>query len=381
MKEKVIKEIDKRQGELIALSHRIHSNPELGFSEFMAADWLIEFLAGDGFSIEKGIVGLETAFLASYGSGKPVVAFLAEYDALPDIGHACGHNIIAAASVGAGLALKAVLRDNSGTVQVIGTPAEEVNGGKAIMVDKGVFDGIDAVMLVHPDSRNCVTTMALACHGLDVEFFGKPAHAAARPEEGINALEALILAFNNINSLRQHVRNSSRIHGIITDGGKAPNVVPEHSAGRFLVRALEEDYLEELKERVLNCFISASVATGTKLEYRWSQVRYATMKNNLPLAELFASNLKQLDREVQPFDRQMGMGSTDMGNVSQRVPAIHPFIAVVTPEISVHTPEFARAAISDKGDRGLLDAAKAMAMTGVDLLCDPAAIERVKKAF
>jgi metal-dependent amidase/aminoacylase/carboxypeptidase family protein len=236
-------------------------------------------------------------------------------------------------------------------------------------------------MMVHPGTQDIAITQALACSSLEVEFFGKAAHAAACPEEGINALEALILAFNNINSLRQHVRDASRIHGIITDGGEAANVVPAHSKAIFLVRAENEWYLGELKERVLGCFVAASQATGTRLVHRWGEVSYAPLRSNLALAQLFTQNMESLRRMVHRRDPQRRFGSTDMGNVSQVVPAIQPFVAITLPGVMEHSPEFAAAAASETGHQGLLDGAGALALTIVDLLSDPEAMSRVKEEF
>lgn len=381
LKKRVCAEIERRRGRLIQLSLRIHSNPELGFAEKKAAEWLTRYLARNGFDVELGICGLPTAFRATYGSGSPVIALIAEYDALPGVGHACGHNIIATSSVGAAVASRYVVNCCGGTVIVLGTPAEEVFGGKAVMVNAGVFKDVDVAMMVHPGVRNFVITEALACVGLDVEFLGRAAHAAAYPERGVNALEAVILSFNAINSLRQHIRSDARVHGIITYGGEAANIVPDRAAASFLVRALDGGYLEDLKAKVLNCFQAASLATGAKLSYRWSDVVYAPMKNNQKLAELFKVNLESLGRRVEPFSRHYGVGSTDMGNVSQVVPSIHPTVAIASPEVLVHSPDFAAAAASEEGHRGLLDGAKAMAMTIVDLLCEPRLLSEIKNEF
>lgn len=381
LKAQVCADIEGQRGRLIQLSLKIHSNPEVGFKERKASEWLTRYLDRNGFSVEKGICNLPTAFRAMYGRGKPVICLIAEYDALPGVGHACGHNIIGVSAVGAGVASRRVIDSYGGTLVVLGTPAEEVFGGKVLMLNAGVFEGLDVAMIVHPGVRDVVITEALACVGLDVVFIGKSAHAAAYPERGINALEAMVLSFNAINSLRQHIRSDARIHGIITHGGEAANVVPERSAASFLIRALDSDYLEELKGKVLNCFKAAALATGSQLEYKWSDIVYAPMKNNLTLAQIFAENLESLGRRVQSFSRHFGIGSTDMGNVSQAVPAIHPTVAIATPDVLVHSPDFAIAAASEQGNRGLLDAAKAMAMTIVDILCEPAVLSKVKDEF
>ena len=381
LKGQVSGEIDARRHQLSELSLKIHSNPELGFQEVKAATWLAQYLEENGFSIERGICELPTAFRGSYGQGKPAIAILAEYDALPNLGHACGHNLIAATAVGAGVASKLAIDRFGGSILVIGTPSEELNGGKAIMADRGAFDNVDMAMMVHPATHDTATTEALACLALEVEFFGKAAHAAARPEAGINALEAMLQSFAAINSLRQHIKDKARIHGIITDGGEVANVVPAHSAGIFLVRAEDDNYLDELKEKVLNCFIGAATASGARLEYRWGDVRYAPLRNNLTLAQLFTQNMQSLGRKVELSDPNKGFGSTDMGNVSQLVPSIHPSVAIAPREVASHSPQFASAAASEAGIQGMLDAAKALAMTVVDLVVNSEIVVKVKEEF
>ena len=381
LKAQVSGEIDARRHQLSELSLKIHSNPELGFQEVKAAAWLTQYLEENGFSIERGVCQLPTAFRASYGQGKPAIAILAEYDALPKLGHACGHNLIAACAVGAGVASKPTIDRFGGSILVLGTPAEELYGGKVIMAERGVFNSVDIAMMVHPGVYDIATTQALACLALEVEFFGKAAHAAAQPEEGINALEAMLNAFAAINSLRQHIKDKARIHGIITDGGEAANIVPAHSAGTFLVRAEDDTYLDKLKQRVLNCFIGAATASGARLEYKWGDTRYAPLRNNLTLAQLFAQNMQSLGREVKLHDHSKAIGSTDMGNVSQLVPSIHPFVAIAPVEITAHSPQFASAAASETGTHGLLDAAKALAMTVIDLAANPKVVIKVKEEF
>ena len=380
-KASVTGEIDACCQKLNELSLKIHSSPELAFQEYQAAACLTEYLEGNGFSVEKGICEMPTAFKGSYGQGKPVIAILAEYDALPEVGHACGHNLIAASAVGAGVASKLVVDKFGGSILVIGTPGEELYGGKIIMAERGAFDNIDIAMIVHPGAVNAVVIQSLACQTLEVEYFGKAAHAAAHPEAGINALEAMLQSFTAINSLRQHIKDKARIHGIITDGGEAANIVPAHSSGSFIVRAEDDSYLDKLKERVINCFIGAATASGARLEYKWGEVRYAPMFNNLTLARLFRRNMQLLGRRTHLTDTSKSFGSTDMGNVSQLVPAIHPLVAVAPPEVLIHSPQFATAAASEAGRDGLLDAAKALAMTVVDLAADPEAVAGIKGEF
>ena len=368
LKSRAIAAIDAHAGALIELSLRIHAHPELAFEEVQASAWLREFLGGQGFDVTAGTGGLPTAFRAVAGRGSPVVAILAEYDALPGIGHGCGHNLIATAAAGAGIGVRAVIGETGGTVQVIGTPAEEVYGGKAAMIREGAFDGIDAAIMTHPGTHDAVYASALACAELKVEYHGREAHAAAQPERGINALEAMIIAFNAVNSLRQHMLGTARVHGVITDGGEAPNIVPGHSAASFLVRAADDAYLEELKQRVTGCFEAGAQATGATLQLTWNQNQYLSMDTNTVIAAAHRSNLLALGREMPERETPRPMGSTDMGNVSKIVPGIHPTIAIAPPDVNSHSPEFARYAASPSGQQAALDGAKALAMTAIDIL-------------
>jgi amidohydrolase len=382
LKKRAIDEVEARRDQLIELSLRIHANPETAFQEAKAAGWLSDYLEAEGFAVERGICQIGTAFRASYGSGRPRVAFLAEYDALAGIGHGCGHNIIATASLAAAIATKAIVPEVGGTTLLIGTPAEEAAGGKVFMANRGAFDDVDLAMLVHPGNRDVAVTYALACIELNVQYFGRAAHAAARPEWGINALDALVIAYNSVSSLRQHIRDSARIHGIITNGGQAVNVVPEHAAAAFLIRAEDDDYLEVLKEKVLACFRAGAEATGARLEYRWGEeARYRAMRSNLALAKAYRRNMEALGRQVQEYDSGRSLGSTDMGNVSALVPAIHPTVAIAPPDVPIHTPEFRDVAASEAGHRGLLDSAKAMAMTAVDVLVDADLRRSIEEEF
>lgn len=374
--------IKRHQAELRILTHQIHSNPETAMNEYKAAGWLTQALETRGFTVERGICGLPTAFRATYGTGKPVVAFIAEYDALPGLGHACGHNLIAMAAVAAGLGTKEAVDVLGGSIQVIGTPAEELNGGKIIMAERGAFSDLDAAMMMHPGTFDSAMISALACVALEIEFFGKEAHAAAHPELGINALEAMILSFNAINSLRQHISTDSRIHGIITDGGQAANIVPAHSAGRFLVRAGNTGCLNSLKEKVLGCFQAAAMATGARLEYRWDDKEYyAPMRNNTTLARLYIENMEHTGYAVPLFNAKQSFGSTDMGNVSQIVPSIHTSVAIAPNGESEHTLEFARYAANETGLTQSLRAAAGLAMTAIDLLASPDTVTAVRFEF
>ena len=381
LKDAVVGEVDTRRDELNELSLKIHANPELGFKETRAVTWLTQYLAEHGFSVENGICRLDTAFLGSYGAGGPQIALLAEYDALPELGHACGHNLIATAAVGAAVAARPAVDRWGGRVVVVGTPAEELYGGKVILAGRGAFADFDVAMMIHPAPFDVATIQALACQNLAVEFLGRAAHAAASPELGINALEAMVQSFVAINSLRQHVKDKARIHGIITEGGKLPNIVPDRSAGVFMLRAEDDAYLDELKQKVLNCFVGAATASGARLVYQWEEVRYSAMRNNLTLARLFQQNMTALGRRMELTRPESTFFSTDMGNVSQLVPSIHPMVAITAEEIGFHSPQFTEAAASAAASRGLLDATKALAMTVVDLLADSEIMTRIKKEF
>jgi amidohydrolase len=380
LKKSAISEVDRHYESLADLSRQIHDDPEVAFEEHRSSARLIDFLAKAGFKTEKGICGLATAFRADHGRGRPVVAFLAEYDALPGIGHGCGHNLIATCSVAAALALKKVVADAGGTVTVFGTPAEELYGGKSIMADAGAFTDVDIAMIVHPGGGNRVLMNTLACETLKVEFTGVSAHAAGAPELGINALEALIQSYNAVNSLRQHIGARERISGVITDGGQAANVIPAHAAATFIVRAVDDTRLDKLKERVINCFTGAATATGAKLKYSWGE-RYAAMVSNVALGRLFRENMQTLGHSIRLGENEVMNFSTDVGNVSQLVPTIQPLVAISSAGASIHTPEFCRIAATDDAVRRILDAAKAMAMTAIDLLVSPLLMEQVQQEF
>jgi amidohydrolase len=381
IKSNILEQVEKNREELWDLSLKIHDNPELGFHESRAMGWLTEFLGKKDFEVQRGFAELPTAFKATYGAGRPAIAFLAEYDALPEMGHACGHNLICAAAAGAAIASKIVVDRYGGQVMVIGTPAEELYGGKVLMVQKDAFSGVDVAMMMHPGNNDLAVTAALACQGLDVEFTGRPSHAAADPEAGINALEAMIQSYNAINSLRQHIRPSARIHGIITDGGQAANVVPAHSAAKFIVRAKDMQYLAELKLKVLDCFQGAALATGAFLKYKWDDQCYAPVLNNLTLSGLFVKNMNKLGRTFSLKYPDKSCGSTDFGNVSQVVPGMHVWVSIADAGVLAHSSQFAEAAASDRSQKSMLDAAKGLAMVLADLLSDPLHLAKVRDEF
>lgn len=383
-KDEVINEVDRLAAELVATSHFLHQHPELAYEERESARRLTSLLKVHGFEVIDGAGGLPTAFLARAGVERPsaTVAFLAEYDALPSLGHACGHNLIAASSIGAALALQPLLPALGGQVVVVGCPAEENGGGKIALVKAGLFAGIDAALLVHPSNRTELFKCALAMRALGVEFFGKSSHAAAAPHLGINALDAVLLSFTNLNALRQQLREDARIHGVITDGGRAPNIIPDYAAARFYIRALDLHDLHDLHRRVVACFEAAAQATGARVAIHEEGEEYHPMRCNRALGSLFRANLEALGERVEQTPEDQELGSTDVGNVSQVVPTIQPTIALTErPEVVCHTTAFAEAAGGPAGDRALILAAKTLALTALDLFADPAARGAVRAEF
>jgi amidohydrolase len=380
LKSAVVAEIDSHQAELSDISRRLHDNPEISFEEHESAALLVEFLERNGFTVEKGTGGLPTAFRGECGAGKPVIAFLAEYDALPKLGHACGHNLIATSAVAAGLASRKAVDALGGSILVFGTPGEELYGGKAIMAEAGAFADVDIAMITHPGGGSRVLMNTLACETLNVEFQGVAAHAAGAPDLGVSALEAMIQSFNAVNSLRQHIGDRERISGIITDGGEAANIIPVHTAATFIVRAVDDASLDILKKKVISCFKGAAKATGARLKYSWGE-RYAAMVSNAALGRLFHRNMRSLGRTINLGDKRILNFSTDVGNVSRLVPTIQPLVSIVSADVMIHTPPFAAAAATDDALRVMLDAAKAMVMTAVDLLSNPETLEKVQEEF
>jgi amidohydrolase len=368
LKHQVCADIDRRAADLIAVSHDIHDHPELNFEERFAHDRLAGAIEAGGLAVERHAYGIETAFRADAGATGPVVAVLCEYDALPGIGHACGHNIIGAAGLGAGLALASVAHEAGGRVAILGTPAEEGGGGKVLLAERGAFDGVDAALMVHPADADLQWMSTLALHELHVRFHGEAAHAAAFPWDGRNALDAAVLGYLNLAALRQHLRPGERVHGIFTEGGEKPNIVPRTAAMHWLVRSPTVAGLEALKERVLRCLRAGADAAGCEMTHDWADVHYTEVRDNAPMAEAYAANAARLGRTVaDPRAGHEVVASTDMGNVSYLVPSIHPMIAVAPRGVAIHTPAFAEHARSDAGDRAVLDGAKALAMTAIDL--------------
>jgi amidohydrolase len=365
--------IDAMRAELLGLSHAIHGEPELALEEFKAAGRLSDAVEGHGIQVQREAFGLKTAFAAEFGKATgPNIAILSEYDALPGIGHACGHNIIATSAYGAAMALSKLNGRLPGRVRYMGTPAEERFGGKEMMAREGAFEKVDAAMMMHPSSLNMVTMPCIAISEVEVVYHGRSAHASAMPYRGLNALDAVVTAYQSIAQLRQHIKPTERIHGIITEGGLAANIVPERAGCRFYVRAADAHELAPLKARVHACFEAGALATGCRAEIHWGITDYLDLKTNWPMAEAYKKNAQGLGRDFFPVEHiPPGFaGSTDMGNVSHRVPSIHPMLAVAPPNVIIHNPEFARWAASEEGDAAVIDGAKSLAFTAIDLMCD-----------
>ena len=366
-KERVLAEVDRLAPTLIEVSHSVWDRPELCFEEHHAHDLLCDVLESEGAAVSRGAHGLPTAFRADVGERGPIVAVCCEYDALPDIGHACGHNVIAAAGLGAGLAAATVAAELGGRLRILGTPAEEGGGGKEFMLRDGAFDGVDAAMMVHPADHDLPTLSTLAIHGLEVHYEGAASHAASAPQLGRNALDAAVLGYVNVAALRQHIRTDERVHGIFTEAGERPNIVPRRAAASWYVRAGDTDALEQLKARVLTALQAGADAAGCSMTHRWVDPPYRELVDDADLLSAYRANSEALGRPFEDPDVVGRVtGSTDMGNVSHAVPSIHPLVAVAPPGVSIHTPEFADHARSEAGDRAVLHGARAMAATIVD---------------
>jgi amidohydrolase len=367
---------------LLDASHRIHEHPELGFEEHHAQGVLSEVLQHAGISVTRGAYGVATAFEAVAGTEGPRIAVLCEYDALPGIGHACGHNIIGTAGVGAGIAAAAVAAELGGTVVILGTPGEEGGGGKVLMAEQGAFADIDAALMVHPAGMDLSRFGAIAIQQLEVTYHGRAAHAAAAPQAGRNALDAAVLGYTNVSALRQHIRPDERIHGIFTEAGEAPNVVPARTAATWYVRSPTVRGLHKLKARVLACLQAGADAAGCTMEHVWLDPAYADMVDNEPIIDLYRGNIERTGRTLIDHESLDAIiGSTDMGNISHIVPSIHPMIAVSPPNVAIHTADFVRYARADEGDRAVLDGARALAATVADLWARPDAMAAATAAF
>lgn len=384
LKELIVEEVDNIKNELIEMSDFIHKNPEIGHQEVKAANLLTSALSDHGFQVTKGVAGMKTAFIGNlnFNAKKPSIGLLCEYDALIGLGHACGHNLMGPGSVGAAIVLSKIMPNIDGTLLVYGTPAEEggVNnaGGKVVMIDE--FKKSDACLIWHPGTRNAASRgRSMAREAIQFEFYGKPAHAGGAPWNGINALNAVMIMFRNIDALRQHVKPEVRLHGIIEKGGDAANIVPEHAVAKYYIRASDINYLEQVSEKVKNCAKAAALATGTEVKY-WDYANtYANTIPNNVLADTIESNLELLGVEITPQEKgRLGGGSTDVGNVSQVVPISSLSLSIAPQSVGAHTKEFRNAAKSDKGHKALILASKILAMTALDLFMDPDLLEKVR---
>ena len=376
-------EVASRAEALVGASHSIWEHPELNFEEHHAHDVLTGILEDEGLEVERGAFGVDTAFVARAGSEGPTIAVLCEYDALPEIGHGCGHNVIAAAGLGAGLAAAALADEMGGRVVIMGTPAEEGGGGKVLLAERGAFEGVDAAMMVHPAGVDLVSMDVIAIHQLFADYEGEAAHAAAFPQRGRNALDAAVLGYNAVAALRQHIRPDERIHGIFTLAGDKPNIVPHRAQAHWFVRSPSLQTLEALKPRVLACLDAGAAAAGCTCTIRWDDPAYADMLDNAPIVDCYVANARALTGRTLSDPREIGMpvvGSTDMGNVSYIVPSIHPMIAVAPPGVAIHTADFATHARGPAGDQGVVDGALAMAATVLDLWSDPTLLAAARGA-
>jgi amidohydrolase len=378
---RIATEAEARADDLVRLSHVVHAHPELGFEERYASAAAADLLSRHGHAVEVGKWGLETAFHTSAGSGRPHVVIMAEYDALPELGHGCGHNVICASAVGAFLAVAPVMEETGGRVSLIGTPAEEGGGGKEFIARAGGLDDVDAAMMVHPAGSDVAECSWVGLRQVDVVYRGLSAHAAAMPYMGRNALDAVVTTYQSIAQLRQHMLPGDRVHGVITDGGAKPNIIPERAAASFFLRSPTIATLEELTDRAEAIFEASARATATGVEVDWNVAPvFLPVRNNRALASRYVAGLVDRSRHVRPVSA-VPSGSTDMGNVSVRVPSIHPKIAIGPSTVSLHSREFARCAVSPEADAAVVDGAVGLARTAADFLADATLRQMVATEF
>jgi len=368
--------------ELFSISQALHDDPELSLEEVRASLRLAEILARESYQVTRGVAGLPTSFVAiSRGTRPgPAVGILAEYDALPDLGHGCGHNLIATSAIGAGQVLGRLRHRLPGEVRIIGTPGEETVGGKVLMVKEGIFDDLDAALMFHPGTEHRVYTTSLACQSFEVTFEGKTSHAVAAPDRGVNALDPLVQLYIGIDALKKSLTHEVRIPGVIVEGGKRANMVPEKAVGRFSIRARNRVAVEAILDRIVRMANGLAAASGARVTLRRLDETYDEMLTNSVLATLFKENLRALGEETNDSPRDR-MGSLDMGNVSHAVPALHAYVAIVPPTGALHTREFAEATVSERGKKGLLLAVQALSMTAIDLLTGPGFIPAARQEF
>lgn len=383
MKEKVLKLINKLAPELDQLSLEIYNNPELGYEEYNSCKLHKNILSKYGFKVYDNFSGVETGFKAVYKSSKEgiTVAYMAEYDALPDIGHGCGHNLLGAVSTGAGIILKEIIDEIGGTVIVFGTPAEETSGAKITYVENHEFDDVNIALIAHPGSEYTKSGTSLALEPIQFEFHGKTAHAAAAPEKGVNALDAAISTFNSINALREHIRSDSRVHGVIINGGKAANVVPDYSKSQFYVRSTTKSYNQELLERVKNCARGAALATGTRLEITKFEFSYDNMVTNETLSNVFNEKIFEISN-IKMSEPSKNTGSIDAGQVSQACPCIHPYFDITNDKnIIGHTREMADSTLKPYAKEQMKNTIAALVMTSVEVITNPKLYQDIKQEF
>jgi amidohydrolase len=383
MKQTILDAIDSHADAWKAVSEFIGNNPELGHEEYLASARLTELLESEDFEVQRGVLDIPTSFIATYDSGKPgpIVAFLAEYDALPELGHACGHHLICMMSIGAAIGLKTVLKQIGGIIRVYGTPAEETKGAKVPMAAAGLFDDVDFALMAHPFYTYEQSGESLAMDAVQFEYFGRPAHAAANPYEGINALDAVLQLFNSINALRQQMKSDARVHGIINNGGKAPNIIPDYASAQFYVRSASRTYTDELVQKVLRCAEGAALQTGCSLQTSNYEYSYDELRTNEALSRVFNDNLIAMG--ISPNEIEIGKdhGSLDLGNVSTHCPTIHPFMKVVDEKHLLHTKEFRDLAMHDRALNGMIFTAKVLASTAYDVMSNPKLLQGIKEEF
>lgn len=383
MKQTALQAIDRESERFKSIARFIGSHPELGHEEFQACERLTGELEASGFTVEREVLGIPTAFVAKYRSAKPgpVIAFLAEYDALPDLGHACGHHLICSMSVAAAVGVKSILDRTGGEIRVYGTPAEETKGAKIPMSEAGLFDDVDAALMAHPYYRFERSGKSLAMDAIQFEFFGKAAHAAANPSAGINALDAVIQLFNSINALRQQLEDHVRIHGIIVNGGQAANIIPDYACAQFYVRSATRPHTNMVVEKVMNCAKGAALQTGCTWKASNYEYSYDELITNERLSRAFTDNLVQLGIRPEEIHTADDHGSVDLGNVSRRCPAIHPYVKVIDEMHLLHTKEFRDLAMTERAFDSMILGAKALAATACDLLLDAELLKAVKEEF
>jgi amidohydrolase len=377
---RICEAIDRHRETVVPLSHAIHERPELKFEERFAAEQLCKAAANLGLAVERGLCDLPTAFRAEFGSEGPTVAIMAEYDALPN-GHSCGHNLIAGAALSAVAGLNAVASELPGRIVFLGTPAEEGGGGKILLLNRGALEGVDAAMMAHPMDCEWSTMPALATHQVKLSFRGRAAHASVAPWDGSSALAAVLQTFHAVDMMRLHVRDGSRIHGIITNGGQAVNIIPELAECHFSARARTSKYAREIAQRIIRCAEGAALATGTRLEHN-AFAGYKNMINNMSIADRYSAHSETLGVRTTAAPMDVPTGSTDMGDISHAMPAIHPIFAIASRgEGSCHEDAFVRHADSERGYDAMIRVAKALAMTAYDLLAEPSLMEAARREF